>query len=82
MLAEMAFAAPFPRASCDNKTRLFEEFKAANQQLIRIHAEEVEAAVHQNLEAALAVHAKLMEARKRRDTAAEDLKHHMLLHGC
>lgn len=78
----MASAAPFPRGSCGNKKRLFEEFKAANQQLIRIHGEEIEAAVHQNLAAALAVHAELTEARKRRDTAAEDLKRHMLLHGC
>ena len=78
----MASAVPFPLGSCGNKTRLFEAFKAANQQLIRIHDQEIEAAVRQDLEAALALHAELVEARKRRDTAAEDLKRHMLLHRC
>ena len=78
----MAFAVPLSRGSCDNRKRLFDEFKAANQQLVRIHSQEIEAAINQNLEAALALHAELTEARKRRDTAAEDLKRHMLLHGC
>ena len=82
MLAQMASAVPFPRASCGNKKFLFDEFKAANQQLVWIHGQEIEAAVHQNLEAALALHAELTEARKRRDTAAENLKRHMVLHGC
>lgn len=82
MLAEMASAAPIPRGSCGNKKLLFEEFKAANQQLVWIHSQEIEAAVNQNLEAALALHLELTQARKRRDTAAENLKCHMLLHGC
>lgn len=67
---------------CDDRKRLFYEFKSANQQLIRIHAKEIQAAVDENPDGVLALSDELREWRKRRDTAAEELKRHIREHRC
>ena len=78
----MASAAPAPHPTCAEMERLFRDFKSVSQQLIRIHVEEIEAAAHQNLNAALALHLELRQARERRDKAAQDLKRHIREHCC
>lgn len=58
------------------------EFKDANEELVRIHTDEINAAMQRSLYAALSLHDELVVARKRRDKAAEQLKHHLQQHGC
>ena len=77
----MASAGSF-RGVCADKKRLFDEFKAANQELIRIHAEEIQAVIDQDAGSALGRSGELAQARKRRDKAAEELKRHLEEHHC
>ena len=58
------------------------EFKDANEELVRIHTDEINAAMQGSLPAALSLHDELVMARKRRDRATDELKHHLQQHGC
>lgn len=78
----MGPSATSARVPCGERERLFQEFKSANQELIRIHAEEIQAAIDQNADSALGRSGELTQARKRRDRAAEELKRHMEEHRC
>ena len=68
--------------TCLDRERLVREFKDANEELVRIHTDEINAAMQGSLSAALSLHDELAMARKRRDRAAEELKHHLKQHGC
>ena len=68
--------------TCLDRERLVREFKDANEELVRIHTDEINAAMQGSLSAALSLHDELGMARKRRDRAAEELKHHLKQHGC
>ena len=79
MLRGMASAAS---GICLQRERLVREFQDANEELVRIHTDEINAAMLGSLTAALSLHDELVMARKRRDRAAEELKHHLKQHGC
>ena len=67
---------------CLEREHLVREFKDANEELVRIHTDEINATMQGSLTAVLSLHDELVMARKRRDRAAEELKHHLKQHGC
>lgn len=67
-------------ASCPECIRLLNYFKAANQLIADIQRQKAEAAIRDNPQAFDALKPHLMQVRRRRDTAAEALKKHMLGH--
>ncbi len=77
----MAAPAHTQGCSCAERDRLFDEFRSANEELMRIHTEEI-AILEENPSSVPSLNGQLAEARKRRDMAAEALRHHLLQHRC
>ena len=67
---------------CPERERLLDLLRAANQELVGLHAGEVAAAMLGNLARFEALQERLAIARSSRDDIARDLKRHMREHRC